>query len=246
MYGVPAACLRHVDRLCADLRCGFAVREAVLRSWGRRRSRARGDGWVSSGYIATVQRIVAGHLRGRRLRALPAEVAVRPTAARVREAIFSRLFDRVVGVTVLDLFAGSGACTFEALSRGAERAIAVDHDAAVIRHLRAQSEDFSLSTSVECVHQDACAFLRCGRGSRTPIGLVFIDPPYADVALPSEVLVALVAGGWLRDRAEIILERARVRGQASAIELAPGFHREAVRDYGQTSVEFLRGPALSR
>ncbi|HFE46575.1 MAG TPA: 16S rRNA (guanine(966)-N(2))-methyltransferase RsmD, partial [Nannocystis exedens] len=148
-----------------------------------------------------MQRIVAGHLRGRRLRALPTGVAVRPTAARVREAIFSRLFDRVVGVTLLDLFAGSGAFTFEALSRGAERAIAVDHDAAVIRHLRAQSEDFCLSKAVECVHGDACTWLRRGRGSRPPAALVFVDPPYAEVALPNEVLAALAAGGWLCDRA---------------------------------------------
>lgn len=200
----------------------------------------------SSGYIATVQRIVAGHLRGRRLRALPAKVAVRPTAARVREAIFSRLFDRVVGVTLLDLFVGSGAFTFEALSRGARRAIAVDHDAAVIRHVETQSADFSLSGEVEAVHADACTFLEGGRGVRPRVGLVFIDPPYAQAALLSEVLVALIAGRWLCDRAEVIIERARIRGQASAIELAPGFHREATRDYGQTSVEFLRGPACSR
>ncbi len=96
------------------------------------------------------------------------------------------------------------------------------------------------------MHADACTFLGRGRGSRPPVGLVFIDPPYAQAALLSEVLVALAAGQWLCDRAEIIIERARIRGQASVLELAPGFYREAIRDYGQTSVEFLRGPARSR
>jgi len=193
-----------------------------------------------------MQRIVAGRLRGRKLRALPVKVAVRPTGARVREAIFSRLFDRIVGARVLDLFAGSGALAFEALSRGAAHVVAVDHDAAVIRHLEAQAVDFALGDAVEIVRGDAPQILRRGRGHRPAVDVVFIDPPYADVTLLAEVLAELASGEWLAPDAEIIVERARIRGSVCASDPPAGFRTVASRDYGQTRVEFLRGPSSSR
>jgi len=193
-----------------------------------------------------MQRIVAGRLRGRRLRPLPDNVAVRPTGSRVREAIFSHLFDRLVGATVLDLFAGSGALSFEALSRGAARVIAVDHDPAVVRHLEAQAAEFAVTGEIEVNREDAIRFLTRGRGRRARAELVFLDPPYAEVAIVGQVLAALVDGEWLADDAEIIIERARKRGSASASELPAGFRSERSRDYGQTCVEFLRSPSRSR
>ena len=180
------------------------------------------------------------------MRALPAKVTVRPTGARVREAIFSRLYERVVGARVLDLFAGSGALSFEALSRGAAHVIAVDHDAAVVRHLEAQADDFDCRSEVELIRGDAPQVLRGGRGARRPIDLVFIDPPYADVELIDAVLAGLAAGGWLAADAEIIVERARIRGSVAVSDLPAGFRTVTSRDYGQTCVEFLRGPSASR
>jgi 16S rRNA (guanine966-N2)-methyltransferase len=190
-----------------------------------------------------MQRIVAGRLGGRKLRALPAGVEVRPTGARVREAIFSRLFDDVAGARVLDVFAGSGALAFEALSRGATRVVAIDRDARVIRHLEAQAADFGVGGAIEVLRGDARSILERGPGERPPFELVFIDPPYAEVALIAEVLGALASRGWLVADADVIVERARIRGSAAAIDLPAGFRVEASRTYGQTAVEFLRGPA---
>jgi 16S rRNA (guanine966-N2)-methyltransferase len=116
-------------------------------------------------------RVVAGEFRGRRL-AAPRGARTRPTADRVREALFSMLGD-VSGARVLDLYAGSGALGIEALSRGAESAVFVERDpraASVIeRNLS------SLGLQQEVLRQDAVRFLRRGAGT---FDLVFCDPPY--------------------------------------------------------------------
>ncbi|MEA2332814.1 MAG: rRNA (guanine966-N2)-methyltransferase [Thermoleophilaceae bacterium] len=116
-------------------------------------------------------RVVAGTFKGRRLQA-PRGTGTRPTADRVREALFSML-GAVEGARVLDLYAGSGALGIEALSRGAESALFVEHDAraaaAIERNLAAVGVDASV------VRQDVVRFL--GRSEGT-FDLVFCDPPY--------------------------------------------------------------------
>jgi 16S rRNA (guanine966-N2)-methyltransferase len=131
-------------------------------------------------------RVVAGEFRGRRL-AAPRGARTRPTADRVREALFSMLGD-VTGARVLDLYAGSGALGIEAMSRGAESAVFVERDAraaAVIERNLA-----SLGLEQEVLRQDAVRFLARSTGKRiTParaepapscptFDLVFCDPPY--------------------------------------------------------------------
>jgi 16S rRNA (guanine966-N2)-methyltransferase len=114
---------------------------------------------------------VAGSFKGRRLVA-PRGMRTRPTADRVREALFSMLGD-VTGARVLDLYAGSGALGIEALSRGAESAVFVERDpraAAVIERNLA-----SLGLEQQVVRQDAMRFLMRSDGV---FDLVFCDPPY--------------------------------------------------------------------
>jgi 16S rRNA (guanine966-N2)-methyltransferase len=116
-------------------------------------------------------RVVAGEFRGRRL-AAPRGRGTRPTADKVREALFSMLGD-VSGARVLDLYAGSGALGIEALSRGAESAVFVERDAraaAVIDRNLA-----SLGLDEEVLRQDAVRFLARSTGT---FDLVFCDPPY--------------------------------------------------------------------
>jgi 16S rRNA (guanine966-N2)-methyltransferase len=116
-------------------------------------------------------RIVAGEFRGRRLQA-PRGVRTRPTADRVREALFSMLGD-VSGARVLDLYAGSGALGIEALSRGAASALFVERDpraAAVIERNLA-----SLGLDEPVVRQDVVRFLGRAKGT---FDLVLCDPPY--------------------------------------------------------------------
>jgi 16S rRNA (guanine966-N2)-methyltransferase len=120
-------------------------------------------------------RVVAGEFKGRRLHA-PRGTRTRPTADRVREALFSMLGD-VGGARVLDLYAGSGALGIEALSRGADSAVFVERDAqavaAIERNLAAVGVEANL------VRQDVVRFLARADGA---FDLVFCDPPYDSAA----------------------------------------------------------------
>jgi 16S rRNA (guanine966-N2)-methyltransferase len=120
--------------------------------------------------------VIAGRLGGRRL-GVPRGAAVRPTSDRVREALFSVLGD-VSGLTVLDLFAGSGALGIEALSRGAAAADFVERAAPALAVLRANLETLGLEAAVH--RQEAQAFLRNASGAGRTYDLVFVDPPYRD------------------------------------------------------------------
>jgi 16S rRNA (guanine966-N2)-methyltransferase len=137
-------------------------------------------------------RIVAGEFRGRRLSA-PRGVRTRPTADRVREALFSMLGD-VSGARVLDLYAGSGALGIEALSRGAAAAVFVERDPRALAAIRRNLDALGLAEDV--VRQDALRFLARAEGT---FDLVFCDPPYDSVpriAGPlAERLPALLAEG---------------------------------------------------
>ena len=119
-------------------------------------------------------RVVAGRYSGRRL-AAPAGRATRPTADRVREALFSAL-GPLEGARVLDLFAGSGALGIEALSRGAAEATFVDSDPRAIRAVRDNLA--ALGIDAEVRRADARAFLRTAREQQRHYDLVFLDPPY--------------------------------------------------------------------
>jgi 16S rRNA (guanine966-N2)-methyltransferase len=120
-------------------------------------------------------RVIAGRYGGRRLQAPPG-AATRPTADRVREALFSILGTRVREATVLDLFAGAGTLGLEALSRGAASATFVDSAPAALRALRANLA--ALGVDAEVVRADALRWLRAASGGGRQYSLVFLDPPY--------------------------------------------------------------------
>jgi 16S rRNA (guanine966-N2)-methyltransferase len=123
-------------------------------------------------------RIVAGEYGGRRLTA-PKGTSTRPTADRVREALFSSLGDSVAGARVLDLFAGSGALGLEALSRGAVHATFVDSDARAIAAVRANLSALAIGAErAEAHRRGHAAFLRTARGAGRQYDLVLLDPPY--------------------------------------------------------------------
>jgi 16S rRNA (guanine966-N2)-methyltransferase len=120
-------------------------------------------------------RVVAGEFKGRRLHA-PRGARTRPTADRVREALFSMLGD-VSGARVLDLYAGSGALGIEALSRGAGSAVFVERDRQALAALQRNLDAVGAHADVR--RQDALRFLAHPEGS---FDLVFCDPPYDDAA----------------------------------------------------------------
>jgi 16S rRNA (guanine966-N2)-methyltransferase len=120
-------------------------------------------------------RVVAGAFKGRPLRA-PRGARTRPTADRVREALFSILGD-VSGARVLDLFAGSGALGIEALSRGAASAAFVEKDPRAVAVIRRNLE--AVGATAEVRRQDVLGFLAA---AGTRYDLVLIDPPYDSAA----------------------------------------------------------------
>ena len=136
-------------------------------------------------------RVIAGIYGGRRLQAPPG-TDTRPTADRVREALFSILGDRVPDVRVLDLFAGSGALGIEALSRGAASAVFVERDRGALDALRRNLD--AVGADAEVRREDVLRFLARPEGT---FDLVLCDPPYDGaprVAAPlTEALPAIAA-----------------------------------------------------
>ncbi len=175
-------------------------------------------------------RVTGGELRGRRLAAPPGRSrAVRPTAERAREAIFSILADRLSGARVLDLYCGTGALAIEALSRSAARAVLVDSDPRLARMNVAALE---LGNRAEVVRSDALRFLR--RGDER-FDLIVCDPPYniadrLEGDLDSLIPPRLAKGG------RVIIESSVRRPLALA-----SFGLETERRYGEALVRVYRG-----
>ena len=179
-------------------------------------------------------RIVGGSLRGLTLAALGAgdpAAHLRPTADRVREAIFNLLLnggygDPVTGARILDLFAGTGALGLEALSRGAGHVTFVD-DGRKAQALIAKNIALARAADrAALLKRDAT---RLGANPGAPYGLVFLDPPYGRV-LGEAALTAALAGGWIAPAAIIVWE------DSTAAALPPGLAELDRRRYGDTVV----------
>jgi len=119
-------------------------------------------------------RIIGGEWRSRVIH-FPQAAALRPTPDRVRETLFNWLGQRLDGLACLDLFAGSGALGFEALSRGARRVVMVERDRATARALRDNALKLD-AKGAQVVESDAISYLDRASG---PFDVVFVDPPYA-------------------------------------------------------------------
>ena len=176
-------------------------------------------------------RIIAGKWRGRTLEA-PAGLSTRPTADRVREALFSMLASRLGSfedLRVADLFAGSGALGFEALSRGAAHATFVETDPKAATAIRATAA--KLGASIQILSGSALSLPQS-----EPFHLIFADPPYAagsGTAVVSSVLRAdwLAPGGWMT------VETCRGDDVDGA-----GLELDAVREIGRARLTLLRRP----
>jgi len=145
-------------------------------------------------------RIIGGAWRSRRL-AFPGSEGLRPTPDRVRETVFNWLTPHLPGAACLDLFAGSGAFGFEALSRGAARVVLVEKRLEVVAALRHNREQLK-AEQADIVHADAAEYLH---GPAESFDIVFLDPPYAS-GLLGRCVELLDTHGWLKPDALIYLE----------------------------------------
>lgn len=193
-------------------------------------------------------RIIGGVHGGRRLKA-PSGDSTRPTSDRVREALFSLLearFGTLEGLTVLDLYAGSGAIGLEAASRGARRVYAVESDRATASVVHDNAHSLGLATvglavsgggtTVEVVTRSVARFL--SDPAPLPAQVVFADPPYplSEQALVAD-LTALVVHGWLDPDALVIIERSKRSPEPAwppGLSPLPGKRRQ--KRYGETTL----------
>lgn len=181
-------------------------------------------------------RIVGGELRGRSL-ASPKGNAIRPTTDRTRESLFNILAHRypevLSGARVLELFAGTGAVGFEALSRGAASVVFVETSAEGRGLLRANMEALGLQGRAKVFRRDATALGNAG--TIQPFDLVFADPPYGAGA-GEKALAAAAKGGWMVPGALAILEE---RSDVEP-ECGPAFEPVEERLFGETRMHFYR------
>ena len=153
-------------------------------------------------------RIIGGRWKGRKLK-LRGNASLRPTLGRVRETLFSWLAAEVAGSDCLDLFAGSGALGFEALSRGARSVVLVDNNRETVAALRENAERLGAENCI-IRRQPALVFLP---RAVTRWNLVFLDPPFASNLLAAS-LNALKASGVLSEEALVYCEFER-RGEVN-------------------------------
>ncbi|MFI6849852.1 16S rRNA (guanine(966)-N(2))-methyltransferase RsmD [Kitasatospora sp. NBC_00085] len=189
-------------------------------------------------------RVIAGAAGGRRL-AVPPGRGTRPTSDKAREAMFSTLEalrGTLHGARMLDLFGGSGAVGLEALSRGAEHVLLVEADGQAARVIRENVRTVGLSGAV--VQAARAEKVIAGPAPEAPYDLVFLDPPY--VVTDDEVremLITLVAGGWLADEALVTVERSTRGG---AFGWPEGFEELRSRRYGEGTLWYGRAAFEAR
>jgi 16S rRNA (guanine966-N2)-methyltransferase len=187
-----------------------------------------------------VARVIAGEAGGRRL-AVPDGRDTRPTSDRAREGLFgtiSSMVGSLAGARVLDLYAGSGAVGLEALSRGAEHVLLVEHGARARNVIRQNIEAIGLPGAVLATGTVERALARGPEGDRYDV--VFADPPYAlPQAGVSRVLSLLAGHGWLASGALVIVERATRSGPPNWPE---GFMPVRSRRYGEATFWYGLGP----
>ncbi|NVK34449.1 MAG: 16S rRNA (guanine(966)-N(2))-methyltransferase RsmD [Rhodobacteraceae bacterium] len=181
-------------------------------------------------------RIVAGRFKGTAI-AAPRTQATRPTSDRLRETIFNILAHGLEvdldGMRVLDLFAGSGALGFEAISRGARHCTFIEDGAEARGVIRSNMEALGLNGAAKIFRRDATKL--GSSGNIEPFDLLFADPPY-DKGMGEKALVSAREGGWLKPGALCLLEE---RASAS-IDLPNAFEILDQRTVGDSQILFIK------
>lgn len=171
-------------------------------------------------------RIIAGSRKGHKLMEFDG-MKVRPTTDRVKESMFNLIQDYIAGGTILDLFAGTGALTFEALSRGACRAVCTDIDINSINIIRKNADALNFA-NLEIVNKDAQSYIK---SSAEKFSVIFLDPPY-NKGFIKPVVEDILKYSLLDDNGIIVLESDSVdeHDEISGLEIIKQ------RKYGRTYI----------
>jgi len=160
---------------------------------------------------------------------------VRPTSDRVREALFARLGD-LAGARVLDLFAGTGALGIEALSRGADHVVCVDRSRKSVEVIEKNLERLELGSQAQTLCTPARGAIRRLGEQGDGFDLVFLDPPYDDIGVATEILPLLLESNLLNQEATVVVEGPK---QDPLVLPIPGFEVEETRRYGDTIITWF-------
>jgi 16S rRNA (guanine966-N2)-methyltransferase len=180
-------------------------------------------------------RVIAGELKGRRLVA-PRGHRTRPTADQVRIALLDALGPWLSGARFLDLFAGSGAIGFEALSRGAAQATFVERDPQALTALRQNAEALGVRTRAHLIRGDAVRELGRLAGAGARFDIVFLDPPYEGDLV--RLALARLGGGAITDPGAVVVAQHFTKQPApDSIGCLVGFR---TRRFGETTLSFFR------
>ena len=182
-------------------------------------------------------RIIGGSARGRSITA-PAGSKTRPTQDYVRESLFNIIRWDVQDARVLDLFAGTGALSLEALSRGAKQAVLIDMDRDACNAIKKNMESTRLGDQCRLVSRDYRQAMDALAREGEKFDVVFIDPPYK-MENTGEMCAALYDKGLLSDAFLIVVEHRR--GMAPLLDLR--FEAFDLRKYGDTEITFVRNAA---
>lgn len=176
-------------------------------------------------------RVITGTARGTNLKA-PDGLATRPTADRVKEALFNIIQYEIAG-EVLDLFAGSGQLGIEALSRGAEHAVFIDERADAISVIKENLKRTHLQERAQVIRSDYLSYLSA---CRKHFRLIFLDPPYAEKYLENAIK-RISEIDILAEGAIIIAERPLGKPLEDDF---PGLVRSKDYNYGKTTITLFR------
>lgn len=180
-------------------------------------------------------RVISGISKGRKL-VSPSGGQTRPTADRVKEAVFNILGQQFHDLKVLDLFSGTGALAIETLSRGGSSAVIVDVSDKAIAVIRKNVALCGFEAKTRIVRWNILRNLNCLDPQADSFDLVFLDPPYGKgMAVPT--LEHLIQRGVLRDHAVVVLEHAAVETLPHSVG---NLIQEDMRTYGRTAVRFYR------
>lgn len=146
-------------------------------------------------------RIISGIRRGHKLIEFAGD-DIRPTTDRVKESVFNLIQDYVPDASVLDMFSGSGALSFEALSRGAARAVCVDKNRRSIEVIRRNAADLEFTDKCEIVNASCFDYMERAKES---FDIIFLDPPY-NKGFIEPILEGIVKNGLLTENGIAVLE----------------------------------------
>jgi 16S rRNA (guanine966-N2)-methyltransferase len=188
-------------------------------------------------------RIIAGAGRGRSLKSVPKDMMVKPISARIKKSLFDILRPRLEGARFLDLFAGTGACGIEALSRGAASCFFVDADKRCVEVIGENLQRLGFAAKGKASFGDILQDLSWigYRAGNSEFDIIFLGPPYRTsenvmLAYSTPALARVAEANLLAPGGIILLQRYK----KEKVELPAGYEKYREERYGDTDVEFIR------